>query len=131
MKPSMPSLLASAFLLFLIPMDNSAAGELPSHGDGWHTWQVNEPGMTLNFFAKLKNGEPVKIYVQNSRCNSNSNRPATDHGAITTEDNLVWLQAVIENRSFGRKIRENALLALVQSESDATYAYLALLFDPD
>lgn len=135
-------------------------------GDGWHTWQVDEPGVSsemccfswqhgqssrrgckldassisvsdsedcgvkpgsIQVYVRLVSGEPRDIRVLGSNCPVSVDSGLTDHGLVSSAENLGWFRNIIENRSLDRDVREEALFGLVQSESDAAYAYLDAL----
>jgi len=81
------------------------------------------PG-TLQVYVLMDAGRPTGIRALSSNCPVSTDTEITDHGLISSDDNIGWFRTVIEDRNLGHDVREEALFALVLSESDAAYAYL-------
>lgn len=75
-------------------------------------------------FVQIEDGAPRDIVVLSSNCPVSTDAPLIDHGAVSAVENLSWFRAIIENRKLDHDVRQDALFALVQSESDAAYTYL-------
>ncbi len=78
----------------------------------------------LQIYARFSHGKPVQIHVFSSNCPVSSEKEIADLGKVTAAENLTWFRGIIEDRQLGRKLREEALFALVMSGSDAAYDYL-------
>lgn len=156
-------LMYGVFLGTVIWSGNSAADILPAGTDGWHTWQVDEPGAstemccitwksgdrsregcnldgrsiafsddgdcsaapgTVQVYARLDNGVPKDIRVLSSNCPVSTESAVADHGLVSVKENMRWFRTVIEDTDLAKDVREEALFALVNSSSDAAYAYL-------
>ena len=78
----------------------------------------------LQVYARINNGQPVEIRVLSSNCPISAKMEVFDLGTVSAQSNLRWFREIIENRGLARKTREDALFALVMSESDAAYVYL-------
>lgn len=141
----------------------SEAEILAADADGWHTWQVDEPGAstemccfswkrgnksregcnldghsiafssdgdcaaapgTVQIYVLLDDGRPKDIRVLSSNCPVKTETSVTDHGLVTVDESLGWFRGIIENKQLEMDVREEALFGLVQSESDAAFAYL-------
>ncbi len=87
---------------------------------------VSEAGV-VQIYARFKNGKPVDIRALSSNCPVSAKTEITDHGLISIDENVAWFRSVIENRQLDMDVREEALFALVQSESDAAFNYLDTL----
>mgnify|MGYP003624809957 CR=1 FL=1 len=75
-------------------------------------------------YVRIKNGIPVDIRALSSTCPVSSEAKIADLGSFTADENLDWFRGVIENRGLKQHSREQALLALVMSESNAAFEYL-------
>lgn len=82
---------------------------------------------SVQVYALMKNSRPMKIRVLSSNCPVSTETGLIEHGIVSSEDNIEWFRAVIEDRQLSQDIREEALFALVQSESDAAFEYLERL----
>jgi len=81
------------------------------------------PG-TIQVYVRLVNGKPKNIRVLSSNCPVTTESTVTDHGLIPEAENMGWFRGVIEDKGIANDVREEALLALVISGSNAAYAYL-------
>lgn len=136
---------------------------LPASANGWHTWQVDEPGAstemccyswkrgagsreacnldgrnmsfsndgdcsaapgTIQIYVRLERGTPDDIHVLSSLCPVSTESAVSDHGLVSADENLAWFRSIIEDKGLGKDVREEALFALVQSNSDKAYAYI-------
>ncbi len=82
-----------------------------------------EPGR-LQVYARINAGKPVEIRVLSSNCPVSAKSEIVDLGLVSADDNLNWFRNIIEDKQLHKQAREDALFALVMSESDAAYAYL-------
>ncbi len=82
-----------------------------------------EPGH-LQVYARISGGKPVEIRVLSSNCPVSAKSEIVDLELVSADDNLNWFRNIIEDRQLQKQTREDALFALVMSESDAAYAYL-------
>ena len=107
---------------------SEASAELfPAKADGWQTWQIDHPSSasgTMEVYVQLADGQPQDIRVLGTNCYTSTPPEAVDHGLVSSDENLIWLRAVVEDRSLDHDVREEALFALVLSESDAAYDYI-------
>ena len=148
----------------IVILNNATADELlAAEADGWHTWQVDEPGVssemccftwkgrkgsasgcnldggsmsftnsgdcaaapgTIQVYVQMIDGTPEDIRVLSSNCPVSTKSTVTDHGVVSTAENIDWFRTVIENKRFDNDVREEALFGLVQTESDAAFDYL-------
>jgi hypothetical protein len=74
--------------------------------------------------VQLADGQPQDIRVLGTNCHTSTPPPSVDHGVVSSEENLIWLRTVVEDRLLDHEVREDALFALVLSESDAAYEYI-------
>ena len=81
------------------------------------------PG-SVQVFVLLKNGAPDDIRVLSSNCPVTAASAITDHGLVTSEENIDWFRTFIEDKDASQDVREEALFALVLSGSDAAFTYL-------
>jgi len=81
------------------------------------------PG-TIQVYVQLQNGTPRTIRVLSSNCPVTTQATVADHGLISVAENMDWFRSTIENRGLAQDVREEALLALVISGSNAAYVYL-------
>jgi len=84
------------------------------------------PG-TIQVYVRMDKGTPIDIRVLSSTCPVTTESAITDHGLISVSDNIGWFRSIIEDKTLASDVREEALFALVLSESDAAYAYLDIL----
>lgn len=75
-------------------------------------------------YVRIANGAPEKIWLFSSGCAISSEEPIDDRGVISEIESVDWLRGVVEDRRVTRTVREQALFALVQTESDAAFSYL-------
>jgi hypothetical protein len=81
----------------------------------------------VQVYVNMKHGEPVDIRVLSSECPVSTATEITDHGLVSTDENLAWFRGVIENPRQDMDVREDALFGLVQSGSDSAFDYLDAL----
>lgn len=81
------------------------------------------PG-TIQVYVRLDDGVPDDMYILSSNCPVSTESAIADHGLISVQENMRWFRTVIEDRNLANDVREEALFALVNSNSDAAYAYL-------
>ncbi len=121
------NLLLCCALLGAVWSSEAAADIFPAKADGWHTWQVDHPSAasgTMDVYVQFANGQPQDIRILGTNCYTSTPPEAVDHGLASSEENLIWLRTVVENRSLDHGVREEALFALVLTESDAAYDYI-------
>lgn len=78
----------------------------------------------LQVYARIDDDKPLKIRVLSSNCPTSAKTDVVDLGLVSAQSNLKWFRKIIEDKGFTKKTREDALFALVMSESDVAYAYL-------
>lgn len=78
----------------------------------------------VQFYALIRNGKAAKIRVLSSECPVSTETEITDHGVLSSTENLAWFRGVIEDRRLNHDVREEALFGLVQSGSDAAFEYI-------
>jgi hypothetical protein len=78
----------------------------------------------IQFFTLIRNGKPAKILALSSNCPVTSSVRISDHGVIPAAQNTAWFRGVIENSKLDQGIREEALIGLVQSNSDTAFDYI-------
>jgi hypothetical protein len=156
-------IICSSLLGAVIWSGSSAGGILPGNADGWHTWQLDEPGAattmcchtrvrgndaqancdldsrymglshdggcaagsgSIRIYVQMDKGMPKDILALSSACPVSTESAVADHGLVSAEENLDWFRTIIENQQIDKDIREMALFALVQSNSDKGYAYI-------
>lgn len=81
----------------------------------------------VQIYARINQGEPEIIRVLSSACPVTTDTKVTDHGTVTIEQNIAWFRKVIENPRVDPEIRQEALFALVQTETDAAFEYIDTL----
>ena len=121
------NLLMCCALLGAVWSSEAAAELFPAKADGWHTWQIDHPSSasgTMEVYVQLTDGQPQDIRVLSTNCSTSTPPEAVDHGLVSSEENLIWLRTVVEDRSLDHDVREDALFALVLSESDEAYDYI-------
>jgi hypothetical protein len=112
----------------------------------------------IQIYAWIESGKARRIRALSPQCPVNTTQGITDLGRIDTDDSLDWLSArvgrdsditsdsllaisahagkravdtlvgVLENRQLNRKVRQEALFWLVQSDTDEAFDYLDRLF---
>ena len=78
-------------------------------------------------YVRIENGEPESIWLFSSACPVSADDEIVDHGLASPAASLAWFRSVIESRDVDKDVREEALFALVQTESDAAFEYLDTL----
>lgn len=84
---------------------------------------ASAPG-TVQVYVRMVKGMPTDIRVLSSNCPATAASKVQDHGVASAANNVSWFRTVIEDRRLNKDIREAALFALVQSNSDEAYAYI-------
>ena len=69
-------------------------------------------------------GRPTDVWVLSSACPVTAASAIEDHGQVSAIDSVEWFRSIIESRRVDRDVREQALFALVQTESDVAFSYL-------
>lgn len=75
-------------------------------------------------YVRIAAGKPAGIWVLSSACPVTAASAIEDHGQVSAIDSVEWFRSVIENGRADRDVREQALFALVQTESDVAFSYL-------
>ena len=75
-------------------------------------------------YVRMSEGAPVSVWVFSSACPVTAEGTIQDHGTVRASDSVDWFRSVIESRDVEQDVREKALFALVQTESDAAFRYL-------
>ena len=75
-------------------------------------------------YVRVSGGVPVGVWVFSSACPVTAEDEILDHGIVSAGDSVDWFRSVIEGRDVEQDVREKALFALVQTESDAAFRYL-------
>ena len=78
----------------------------------------------VQFYVRIENGRPAAIRTLSAACPVTAESAVRDHGVLPAKDNIEWFRHLIEDPELDRDIRQEALFALVQSESDAAFEYL-------
>ncbi len=78
----------------------------------------------VQVYVQFDAGRPTEIRVLSSECPVTADSEIRDHGVISTADGIAWFRSIIEDRSSDNDLREQALLGLVQSQTDAAYDYI-------
>ena len=79
---------------------------------------------TIQVYVRFDSGTPEDIRVLSSNCPVSTESEVTDHGLVSVDENLGWFRGIIESKHLDMDVREEALFGLIQSESDAAFAYL-------
>jgi hypothetical protein len=82
------------------------------------------PAGKLQVYTRIDDGRPIEIRVLSSNCPVSAASEILDLGLVSADDNLTWFRRIIEDKSLLQETREQALFALVMSESEAAYTYL-------
>lgn len=78
----------------------------------------------VQIYVHVEKGLPGNIRVLSSNCQVSAASAIADHGLVSVVENVAWFKSIIENEQLDIDVREEALFSLVQSESDAAYAYI-------
>lgn len=148
-------------LMFAAGVSNqsTAADQLQLREDGWHSWQVAsvEYAESETIFVKIKSGNVTEIEFRGDGCWGRSRKDARDnaidHGALSSDESIDWLQQFLGPRSelasvalaaisrhagdrslqiligivesdAHNDIREEAVFWMAQSESEAAFRYI-------
>jgi len=76
------------------------------------------------YYVLVEDGKPREIRVLSEACPVETGGQITDHGIVPAAENLAWFRRVIEDRTVSNDVREEALFALVLSESNLAFDYL-------
>jgi len=141
---------------------SNAAGTIVFNEDGWHSWQVPsvEYAEEETIYVLIKSGKTKEIEIRGHWCNGHSHKDAIDHGVLSTDASIDWLQQYLGTRSdlssdalaaisrhAGSRslqilidivesdahidIREEAVFWMAQSESEAAFNYIDRLLMVD
>jgi hypothetical protein len=116
-------LLLFVALLGVVWSGEACADILSKADDGWHSWQIDESG-AAQIYVRIAAGQPDEIRVPDSHCWMPIPSKITDHGVVSSAENMTWFRSIIEDMTLSQSIREEALFALAMSESDAAYEYI-------
>lgn len=75
-------------------------------------------------YVRMSAGKPADVWVLSSACPVTAASAIEDHGQVSAIDSVEWFRSIIESRRVDRDVREQALFALVQTESDVAFSYL-------
>ena len=110
----------------------------------WHSGDVSRGGCALDgrsmsistrgdcaagpgaaqVYVRVAAGRPTDVWLLSSNCPVDTAESLTDHGLVSADDSMVWFRGLIEDRGVDKDVREEAMFALVLSESDAAFRYL-------
>jgi len=76
------------------------------------------------YYVLMEGGKPRAIRVLSAACPVESATEIKDHGTLPAAENIAWFRDVIEDGTLADDIREEALFALVQSDSNLAFDYL-------
>lgn len=149
--------LAVVALMFAagISSQTIAAGTLQLNEDGWHRWQVSSVKQHADetIFVLIMSGKAKDIEIAGHWCNGHRHEQAIDHGLLSTDESIDWLQQHLDDPSSLRsdaiaaismhagdrplqilidivesdadhEIREEAVFWMAMSESDAAFDYI-------
>jgi len=75
-------------------------------------------------YVRVVNGATADVWVFSTNCPVASEDEIQDHGVVSADRSVDWFRSQIESRKVNQDVREEALFALVQTESDAAFRYL-------
>lgn len=78
----------------------------------------------VQVYVRMVKGIPTAIRVLSSNCPATAASSIEDHGLVSAAENVSWFKTVIEDRRLDKDVREAALFALLQSNSDEAYVYI-------
>lgn len=76
------------------------------------------------YYVLIGDGKPKEIRVLSDACPVETSTKIANHGVVPATENIAWFRLVIEDSSLDDDVREEALFALVQSESNIAFDYL-------
>ena len=79
----------------------NAADSIELTGDGWHRWQVPsiEHPEDETIYVLIKSGKATEIEIRGHWCNGHSHKNAIDHGVLSVDESIDWLQQYLGTRS--------------------------------
>ena len=112
-------------LLGLSTWFQTAGAQLPTQeSDGWHSWTIDSDD-SVTLYVRLKSGKPLEIRNASFNCAPVARgQTVVDHGLVSAAENIAWFRRVVENKSFNRDIRADALHGVALSDSDVAFEYL-------
>jgi hypothetical protein len=142
--------------------EGRAANELQLSADGWHSWRVASVTQydEETIFVLIKSGKPAEIDVAGHWCKQRQPENVIDHGLVSTDTSIDWLQqhlgdpsdigedalAAISRHAGHRALqilidivesdaaadtRQEAIFWMAMSESDAAFDYIDRLLMAD
>jgi hypothetical protein len=79
----------------------NAAAPVEITGDGWHRWQVPSVKHLEDetIYVLIKSGKTKEIEIRGHWCNGHTHKNALDHGTLSTDESIDWLQQYLGTRS--------------------------------
>jgi len=99
------------------------AGALTIEDDGRYSWQIDSTDGQL-ITVRIENGILADLHMQNYHCWPKPRQEAVFLGTVSADENFAWFRSFVENPRLDERVREHALYGMVQSDTDAVYAYL-------
>jgi hypothetical protein len=107
-----------------------AADSIEITGDGWHRWQVPSVGHPEDetIYVLIKSGKATEIEIRGHWCNGHSHKNAIDHGVLSVDESIDWLQQYLGTRS---DLSSDALAAISRHAGDRSLKILIDIVESD
>ena len=109
---------------------SNAAATIEFKEDGWHRWQVpsvEHPEEEV-IYVRVKSGETKEIEIRGDWCNGHTHKNAIDHGTLSTDESIDWLQQYLGIRS---DLGSDALAAISRHAGDRSLKILVDIVESD
>ena len=108
----------------------NAADSIELTGDGWHRWQVPsvEHPEDETIYVLIKSGKATEIEIRGHWCNGHSHKNAIDHGVLSVDESIDWLQQYLGTRS---DLSSDALAAISRHAGDRSLKILIDIVESD
>jgi hypothetical protein len=109
---------------------SNAADPIKFKEDGWHRWQVPsvEHPEDEVIYALIKSGETREIEIRGHWCNGDTHQNAIDHGPLSSDESIDWLQQYLGTRS---DLSSDALAAISRHAGDRALQILIDIVESD
>lgn len=108
----------------------NAADPIEFKEDGWHSWQVPsvEHAEDETIYVLIKSGKTKEIEIRGHWCNGHSHKNAIDHGLLSTDESIDWLQQYLGTRS---DLSSDALAAISRHAGSRSLRILIGIVESD
>lgn len=109
---------------------SNAADPIEFNEDGWHSWQVPsvEYAAEETIYVLIKAGKAKEIEMRGRRCNGHLHKNTIDHGLLSSDESIDWLQQYLGTRS---DLSSDALAAISRHAGSRSLRILIDIVESD